>query len=172
MQNDTRPIIFQMFSTGGTEWIGGAPTVLISQNGGPFVSPVGEVTEIGYGFYALMPAGTDVATLGPGRLRATQSGASNAYAEFQVIAQDPYVAISASFIGGAVWGYELTEGYSTFGTPGSYTAAAIIWDMRQRAYNVKIVGTTMTITKTDGATAAHTIQLDNALTPTQGTQAS
>jgi hypothetical protein len=100
-------------------------------------------------------------------LRATASGAINAYAECQVAVLDVYTAITAfptaAGIAEAIWSQQLTEGYRVFGTASSYTASAMMWDLRQGAYNVSITGVTLTILKSDGVTTAHAITLNSLI---------
>lgn len=67
-----------------------SPTVLISKNGGNWVSPGGAVTEIGYGWYKLAPTSTDTGTAGSLLVHATASGADPTDREVLVVQYDPY----------------------------------------------------------------------------------
>ena len=157
--NETRPIVFFMAATAGGEFTGGSPIVTISQDGASFVSPVGTVTEIGNGFYKLVPAGTDTSTLGPLRLRATASGAANAYAECQVITQDLYGTLSANL---APADHSVPANNDGTGI----NPVALIWAIYDILSNAAQNGTTLTAYGPDGVTPAMTYTLDNASAPT------
>lgn len=96
-QNDTtKAIVFLMVDSADhiTGKTGLSPTVTISKNGGVFSSPSGTVSEIGNGWYKLVPASTDVDTLGALLIHATATGADPVDLEYQVVAFDPYSATS------------------------------------------------------------------------------
>lgn len=69
---------------------GANPTVLLSKNFSNFVSAIGTVSEVGYGWYKLAPDVSDVNTLGSLILRASAPGADNVDMEFQVVGYDQY----------------------------------------------------------------------------------
>ena len=48
----------------------------------------------------------------------------------------------------------------------------MLWDIRQRLYNFKIVAAIISILKSDGATTAHQVTMDSATAPTQSIQTS
>jgi hypothetical protein len=63
-----------------------------------------------------------------------------------------------------IWQTVLTEGYATVNTAG--TASQILYTIQQFLTDSDISGTTMTIRQVNGTSAAYTITLDNATTPT------
>jgi len=106
-QNDTsKAIVFLMVDS--TDHITGktglSPTVTISKNGGAFSSPSGTVSEIGNGWYKLIPASSDVDTLGALLIHATATGADPVDLEYQVVAFDPYAAtnLGLSYLDAAI----------------------------------------------------------------------
>ena len=96
LNDTTKPLVFLMVDANDhiTGKTGLAPTVTISKNGGAFASPSGTVSEIGNGWYKLVPSAADVDTLGPLLLHAEATGADPADIEYQVVAYDPYDAAS------------------------------------------------------------------------------
>jgi hypothetical protein len=88
----THPICFLMVSS--TDHVaavtGLTPTVTISKDGGAFASPVGAVSEIGNGWYALAGNATDRNTLGAFLLHATGTGADPADVRLEIVAYDPF----------------------------------------------------------------------------------
>ncbi|MGB9592074.1 MAG: hypothetical protein ACPL1K_06120, partial [Candidatus Kryptoniota bacterium] len=92
----SKPLIWRMVDSSDhiTGKTGLSPTVVISKNGGSFIAVSGTVSEIGYGWYKLLPSATDVDTLGSLLLYAQATGADPASQEYQVIAFDPYDADS------------------------------------------------------------------------------
>jgi hypothetical protein len=87
----TRKLTFLMIDS--TDHLSGktglTPTVTLSKNGGTFAAPMGTVTAIGNGWYALTPASGDTDTLGSLVLHATATGADVTDKEFNIIAVDP-----------------------------------------------------------------------------------
>lgn len=63
-----------------------------------------------------------------------------------------------------IWETALTEDYAADGVQG--TAAQILYAIQQFLLDADISGTTMTVRRLDGTTAAYTLTLDNATTPT------
>lgn len=91
-QNDTtKPIVFLMVDSSNhiTGKTGLTPSVSISKNGSAFTTPSGTVSELGYGWYKLSPASSDVDTLGPLILHAEAEGADPVDVKYQVVAFDP-----------------------------------------------------------------------------------
>lgn len=91
-QNDTsKPLAFLLVSSSDhiSGLTGASPVVTISKNGASFVAPTGTVSEIGNGWYKLVPGAADVGTLGPLLLHATASGADPVDLEFRIVAFDP-----------------------------------------------------------------------------------
>lgn len=91
-QNDTsKPLAFLLVSSSDhiSGVLGATPVVTISKNGASFATPTGTVSEIGNGWYKLIPSPEDVATLGPLLLHATASGADPVDLEFRVVAFNP-----------------------------------------------------------------------------------
>ncbi len=89
---DVRPIVFAMVQSGDhvSALTGAAPTVTVSRNGGAFAAPAGAVSEIGSGWYKLVPAAADVSTNGALILHAAASGGDPADVRCQVVAFNPY----------------------------------------------------------------------------------
>lgn len=67
-----------------------SPIVLISKNGGNFATPVGVITEMGYGWYKLTPTETDTNTAGSLVIHASATGADPTDREILVVNYDPY----------------------------------------------------------------------------------
>lgn len=90
----TYPIAFLLVSS--TDHIapvtGATPAVLISKNGGAFGAPVGSVTEVGNGWYALAGDTADRDTLGTLLLHATATGADPADDRYVIVPWDPFDA--------------------------------------------------------------------------------
>jgi hypothetical protein len=66
------------------------PVVLISKNGGNFITPAGNITEMGYGWYRLAPTATDTDTAGSLVVHAEAPGADPTDREILVVNYDPY----------------------------------------------------------------------------------
>lgn len=83
----TTSLVFLMISSDDhlTGKAGITPTVTISKNGGAFAAPSGVVSEIGNGWYKLVPAAADTNTVGPLILHATGSGADPTDDAFEVV---------------------------------------------------------------------------------------
>ncbi len=88
----TYPITFLMVDSADhlTGKTGLTPTVTISKNGGAFAAPVGEVTEIGNGWYALAGHATDRDTLGDLLIHAGSAGADPVDDRYLVVPWDPF----------------------------------------------------------------------------------
>lgn len=65
---------------------GRTPVVVISKNGGAFVTPAGAVSELGDGWYQVAGNATDTNTIGPLVLHATATGADPCDEVYQVTA--------------------------------------------------------------------------------------
>lgn len=70
----------------------------------------------------------------------------------------------------SMWTTVLTEDYATLGAQG--TAAQMMYTIQQFLTDADITGTTMTIRKRNGTTAAYTITLNSSTTPTDKNRAS
>lgn len=81
------PLLFLLIASGDhiTGLTGAAPTVQLSFNGSPFIPPKGTIVEVGNGWYALLPAVSDVGTLGPLILHITAVGADPQDTTYDVI---------------------------------------------------------------------------------------
>jgi len=95
LNGDTRPIVFFLTSSSDhvTGLTGATPTVTISKNGAAYASPAGTASEIGNGYYKLVPSGADVTTNGVFLLHATATGADPCDVSAQVVAFNPYDAV-------------------------------------------------------------------------------
>jgi hypothetical protein len=69
-----------------------------------------------------------------------------------------------------IWTSVLTEDYAALGAEGS--AAQILYAIQQFLLDGDQSGTTITVRQLDGSTAAYTITLDDATTPTDKNRAS
>jgi len=81
--------------TGST---GLTPTVTISKNGGPFVTPAGAISEIGNGWYKIAANSTDKNTLGALIIHATGASTDVFDERFDVIAINQFS--TAAVLGG------------------------------------------------------------------------
>lgn len=73
-QNQTvSPLVFLMISSVDhiSPALGATPTVVLSKNGGAFAAAAGAVSEIGLGWYKVVPDADDFDTIGPLVLHAT-----------------------------------------------------------------------------------------------------
>jgi hypothetical protein len=197
LNGEARPIMFFLASAADrvSGVTGASPAVFISKNGGAFAAPSGAVSETGDGWYALTPAGADVATNGVLLLHATAPGADPADVKCQVVAFSPYdpAALGLADLAAAPSLAEIKAGilddplsaHTAAGTPGaalgvlvgalaeSYAAngqpatlAQLLYGMMAILANVSQSGTTLTASKLDGETPAMTFTMDSATAPT------
>ena len=96
LNQTTRPLVFLMVDSSDhiSPKVSLSPTVLISKNGGSFVSPAGAVSEIGNGWYQIAGNSTDAGALGPLIVHASASGADPTDVVFRVVSFDPDDAVS------------------------------------------------------------------------------
>ncbi len=82
----TSPLVFLMISSVDhiSPAVGATPTVTLSKNGGAFGIATGAVSEIGFGWYKLVPNTSDFNTVGPLVVHATATGADPTDAEHEV----------------------------------------------------------------------------------------
>lgn len=104
------PIVFGPLVS-STDHIAGVtgitPTVTISKNGGPFVTPAGAISQVGNGFYQIAGNALDTNTLGPLLVHATGTGADVFDERFQVVAANSRTPIrSVPFVGVAGGRYQ------------------------------------------------------------------
>lgn len=85
--NTTEPLLFLLVSSSDhiSPLTGATPTVTLSKNGGAFAAPVGAVSEVGSGWYAVAANALDANTLGPLVLHATATGADPADDQYEVL---------------------------------------------------------------------------------------
>jgi hypothetical protein len=167
LNGDTRPVLFFMAQSGDhiSGLTGAAPTVAISKNGGAFAAPAGTVTEVGNGWYGLVPAGADATTDGVLLLHATAAGGDPADVKAQVVAFDPYTAVpTVAAIQGGVLNGVLTESYAANGQ--AATLAQLLYGISAVLGNVSQSGVTLTANRLDGVTPAMSFTLDSATAPT------
>jgi hypothetical protein len=93
-----------------------SPTVMLSKNGGAFASPLGAVSEVGYGLYKVAANVTDASTLGPLLLHAEATGANDQDELFWVQTNPPGGPL-VSVIADANWD-ELLSGHAISGSAG------------------------------------------------------
>jgi hypothetical protein len=159
LNGDARPILFFMAQSGDhiTGLTGVSPVVAVSKNGAAFAAPAGSVAEIGNGWYALTPSGSDVTTNGAFLLHATAAGGDPADMKAQVVAFDPYDAFPTA---NAV----LPESYAANGAQA--TLAQLLYGLSAVLGNISQSGVTLTANRLDGVTPAMSFTLDNATAPT------
>jgi hypothetical protein len=196
LNGEARPIPFFIAASADhvTGLTGAAPTVTLSKNGGAFAAPAGAVTEVGDGWYKLVPSGADITTNGVLLLHATAAGGDPADVKCQVVAFSPYdsAALGLSDLSaaagildaplashttagssGAALGTligTLAESYAANGQPA--TMAQLLYGIMAILANVSQNGTTLTAQKLDGVTPAMTFTLDSATAPTLRSRAS
>lgn len=93
--NTSEPLSFLLVSSGDhiSPVTGATPTVTISKNGGPFAAPVGTISEIGNGWYAVAADPSDANTLGVLILHATAAGADPSDVRFDVVDFNPTIVV-------------------------------------------------------------------------------
>lgn len=86
--NTTEVLLFLLVSSTNhiSPVTGATPTVTISKNGGAFTTPLGTVSEVGNGWYAIAPNAIDANTLGPLVVHATALGADPSDTTFDIVA--------------------------------------------------------------------------------------
>jgi hypothetical protein len=166
LNGDARPILF--FLTAAADHVSGitgaSPVVTISKNGGAFAAPAGAVSEVGDGWYRLVPAGADVMTNGIFVLHASAEGADPADVKCQVVAFDPYdAAPSLPEITGGVLRTPLAESYAGNGQEGTLTQ--LLYGLTAILGNVSQSGDVLTANRLDGETPAMSFLLDSATAP-------
>jgi hypothetical protein len=156
------PLLFFMVESADhiTALTGASPTVVISKNGGAFASPSGSITEIADGWYKVAGNATDTGTAGPLALHATAASGDPSDVLFNVVGYDPQVsdlALTPS-----------SESYVAEGSLGTYSQILLL--IQQFLTDKSVVGTTLTVTKLDGATTAATFTLNSSSSPTSITR--
>ena len=85
--NTTEPLLFLLVRASDhiTPLTGASPTVVVSKNGGAFASPLGAISEVGNGWYAVAAHASDASTLGPLTLHATATSADPTDDQYSVV---------------------------------------------------------------------------------------
>jgi len=111
---DTKPLLFLLVASNDhiSPKTGATPVVTLSKNGGEFAAPIGDVVEVGQGWYAVEATAEDANTIGPLVLHATDTDADPTDVQFQVVGINPDEA------GAGVW--EHVMGTDASNTAGGY----------------------------------------------------